>query len=93
MPAIKVTVNGIMKLLFKLNHRKAVGPDKVPTHILRDYADEVAPTLETIFQQSLDTGVVPEDRKRKGKCGCSVQERIQTGSFKLLAGAHALWFV
>ena len=64
MPTIKVTENGVKKLLHKLNPKKAVGPDKVPTRILRDYADEVAPILQTIFQQSLDTGVVPDDWKK-----------------------------
>ena len=64
MPTIKVTENGVKKLLHNLNPKKAVGPDKVPTSILRDYADEVAPILQTIFQQSLDTGAVPEDWKK-----------------------------
>ena len=63
MPTIKVTENGVNKLLHKPNPKKAVGPDKVPTRILRNYADEVAPILQTIFQQSLDTGAVPEDWK------------------------------
>ena len=36
----------------------------VPTRILRDYADDIAPILQSIFQQSLDTGMVPEDWKK-----------------------------
>ncbi len=61
MPDIKVTVKGVWKLLGTLNPRKAAGPDKVPTTILKDYRDILAPVLTVIFQQSLDTGVVPKE--------------------------------
>ena len=60
MSKISVTVNGVKNLLLKLNPKKALGPDIVPTRVLRDYADEIAPILQTIFQQSLDTGDVPD---------------------------------
>ena len=61
MPRIKVSVNGVSCLLKKLNPSKAIGPDMVPTRILRDYADDVSVMLQVIFQQSLDTGDVPAD--------------------------------
>ena len=64
MSKISVTVNGVKNLLLKLNPKKALGPDLVPTHVLRDYADEIAPILQTIFQQSLDTGDVPDDWRK-----------------------------
>ena len=64
MPKIKVSVNGVACLLKKLNPQKAVGPDKVPTNLLKDHADIMAPILQVIFQQSLDTGVVPSDWKQ-----------------------------
>ena len=64
MPKIDVSIEGVKKLLLRLNPKKAVGPDMVPTHILRDYADDIAPILQSIFQQSLDTGMVPEDWKK-----------------------------
>ena len=63
MPRIQVTCEGVVKLLSKLNPKKAIGPDRVPTFILRDYAELIAPILRIIFQQSLDTGEVPDDWK------------------------------
>ena len=36
----------------------------VPTTILKDYSQEIAPILQAIFQQSLDTGEVPDDWKK-----------------------------
>ena len=63
MPRIQVTCVGVVKLLSKLNPKKAIGPDRVPTFILRDYAEFIAPILRIIFQQSLDTGEVPDDWK------------------------------
>ena len=63
MPRIKVTVKGVELLLQKLNPRKAVGPDKVPTILLKEHADIMAPILQVIYQQSLDSGKVPEGWK------------------------------
>ena len=64
MPHIKVTTKGVKSLLQKLNPKKAIGPDLVPTRILKDYADDITtPILQLIYQQSLDTGVVPDDWK------------------------------
>ena len=45
MTKIDVSVEGVKKLLLRLNPKKAVGPDIVPTRILRDYADDIAPIL------------------------------------------------
>ena len=63
MPCIRVTVKGVTNLLQKLNPKKAIGPDLVPTRVLKEYADEVAPILQRIFQKSLNSGKVPEDWK------------------------------
>ena len=64
MPRIKISVNGVETLLKKLNPKKAVGPDRVPTNLLKDHADIMSPVLQVIFQQSLDTGIVPSDWKQ-----------------------------
>ena len=64
MTRITVTLAGVAKLLSSLNPKKAIGPDQVPTFLLKDYAEELAPILQVIFQQSLDTGMVPADWKR-----------------------------
>ena len=64
MPPIIISVNGIKCLLSKLNPNKAIGPDMVPTRLLKDYAEDISPVLQVIFQQSLDTGEVPDDWKQ-----------------------------
>ena len=61
MPEIHITTEGTKKLLEKLNPKKAVGPDLISTTILQEYAEELAPVLRFIFQQSLDTGIIPTD--------------------------------
>ena len=45
MDAIQVTEEGVRKLLFKMNPRKATGPDSIPAPILNDFATEIAPIL------------------------------------------------
>ena len=64
MPPIVISTNGVRKLLSGLNTNRAVGPDKLPTRLLKDFAEFVAPVLQVIFQQSIDTGVLPEDWKQ-----------------------------
>ena len=64
MGSISVSTNGVKCLLDKLNPKKAIGPDMVPTIILKDYSQDIAPILQAIFQQSLDTGEVPDDWKQ-----------------------------
>ena len=63
MSRINVTRNGVELLLKKLNPKKAVGPDRVPTCILKDHADIMSCILQVIYQKSLDTGNVPKDWK------------------------------
>ena len=64
MPSIKVTVEGVLKLLKELKQQKAPGPDGITPKILKECADSIAPLLQQIFQKSLDTGVLPEDWQR-----------------------------
>ena len=61
MPDINFTVNGISKLLSKLNPLKAKGPDKIPIRFLKDYADDISKFLKIIFQNSYNTGDLPRD--------------------------------
>ena len=63
MPSITVSINGIKQLLQKLKPKKATGPDMVPTWGLEDYADEIFPIFQKIFQQSQDTGQVLDNWK------------------------------
>ena len=61
MDAIQVTEEGVRKLLFKMNPRKATGPDSIPARILNDFATEIAPILTVIYNKSLQEGTVPDD--------------------------------
>jgi hypothetical protein len=60
-PEITVSIEGVQKLLQKLNPQKACGPDQIPARIRRDLADVIAPPLTLIFQKSLDEGNIPND--------------------------------
>ncbi len=65
-PSIKnivISVGGVAKLLRNIKPNKASDPDNIPCRILKELADETAPCLATIFQQSLDCGHLPEDWK------------------------------
>ena len=63
MKPIKVTHNGILKLLLNIDPNKAVGPDQVPGHFLKLCAHEIADIYVVLFQASLDQGIVPPDWK------------------------------
>ena len=49
MPDIYVSVSGVEKLLSKLNIHKATGPDEIPSHILKEYASEIALHLQSFL--------------------------------------------
>ena len=47
-----------------MNVNKAAGPDGIPNKLLKACAEEVAPVLTNIFQQSLETSKLPSDWKK-----------------------------
>ena len=49
------------KILKWLNTHKARGPSHIPTRLLQDLTDELAPTLITISQSSLVSGPIPDN--------------------------------
>ena len=61
MPKFEITVQGVTKLLKGLNGGKASGQDKLPNLILKNAANEISPFLKIIFDQSLQTGKLPDD--------------------------------
>ena len=61
MPDIQVTTPGVLKLLSQLDIRKSMGPDGISPRILKETSHEVALILTFIFNQSLSSGVVPQD--------------------------------
>ena len=64
MPDITFSSEGIEKLLKGLNTKKATGPDEIPARILKEAAEEIAPCLKIIFQDSWNTGSVPSDWRK-----------------------------
>ena len=58
---IHIDTNGIEKLLRNLKVHKAAGPDGISCQILKELAEELAPVLGALFEQSLRDGVLPDD--------------------------------
>ena len=63
MPDISVTASEIKNLLQNLNVHKATGPDEIGTRVLNETSDMLAPILEIIFNNFLNTGAVPNNWK------------------------------
>ena len=61
---ISINVSGIHKLLSDLNPFKATGPDAISAHFLKETANELAPMLTCLFNQSLTTGEITQDWKK-----------------------------
>ena len=66
MEEISITTNGVQKLLEGLNPNKAVGPDNLPTRVLKKLSYEIAPYLTAIYNKSI---------KALHKCSPCIQER------------------
>ena len=64
MPKIIITIPEILKLLSEINPHKASGPDNILACVLKETASEIAPMLTHLFQQSLNTGVIPPEWKQ-----------------------------
>ena len=60
-PPIKIKTEGVQKLLAHVNPSKASGPDNIPNRILKECANQLAPSLSIIFQLSIDSGELPKD--------------------------------
>ena len=58
MPSISFSAHGIQLLLVL---GKAPGPDGLTAHIFKHCASEIAPILQMLFTQSLNTGTLPEN--------------------------------
>ncbi len=60
---IDLTVNDIYPLLHSLNEHKATGPDGIPNKILKETAQQTAPSLCLLFNLSLRCDSLPEEWK------------------------------
>ena len=63
MPQIKVTVDGVLKLLKNLSPNKSPGPDGIPARLLKELAVEIAPVFTILFQAFINQGKIPKDWK------------------------------
>ena len=46
---IKVSVEGVKKLLQNLKPNKAAGPDRIPNRVLKELAEELAPIIAALI--------------------------------------------
>ena len=55
-----ISVNVVAAQLQPLNPNKSTGPDQIPPWFMKEYSNDIAPILTTIFQESINSGVVPQ---------------------------------
>ena len=60
-PSLSIDACGVLSLLKRLNPHKAHGPDELSPQLLRLVAEELAPVLTIIFQQSYNLSSTPKD--------------------------------
>ena len=60
---IEVTVDEVMERLSELDTTKACGPDKIPARLLKEYSEQIAPSLYCLFNHSLSIGQIPREWK------------------------------
>ena len=58
---LTIDLDGVTKLLQEINPKKACGPDGIPSQLLKDLSQELAPVICHIFSKSLSTGDLPDD--------------------------------
>ena len=64
MDNIIISTDGVQKLLGNLKTDKAMGPDEIHPSILKNLNVELSSILCHIFQQSLNSGTLPDDWKK-----------------------------
>ena len=57
------SIGRVHKLLTKIDEKKSVGLDKIPSKLLKIAADIIAPSLTAIFTASINTGIFPNEWK------------------------------
>ena len=61
MESVILNREGIINLLTNLDSKKAKGPDKLPTTLLKITASEIAEAVTFLFSQSYESGQLPND--------------------------------
>ena len=62
---VQVSVEEISKILSSLDVLKAVGPDKLPTIVLKECAESLAPSVTAVVNFGLRTGLQLTEGKKK----------------------------
>ena len=57
------SIGRVHKLLTKIDEKKSVGLDKIPSKLLKIAADIIAPSLTAILTASINTGIFPNEWK------------------------------
>ena len=60
-PSLSIDAYGVLSQLRRLNPNKAHGSDELSPQLLKLVAEELAPALTIIFQQSYDLSSTPKD--------------------------------
>ena len=61
---IEISIDDVRSHFRRVNPHKAHGPDYISCKALRVCVDQLARPFQRLFQQSIDTGVVPKLWKR-----------------------------
>ena len=61
MSDIALSLEGVYNLLTNPNIHKACGPDQIHGRVLKEAADIISPFLTTLFKNSVDFRVIPDD--------------------------------
>ena len=56
-------LDDVLIVLLNLDTNKATGPDDIPPRLLKETAHQIAPSLCSLFNRSLNSGSLPEDWK------------------------------
>ena len=89
-PEIIITINGVKKLMEKINPHKASGSDMVSAKFLKEVATEISPALTLLINASILQSIIPTDWKeafinptyKKGKNNRGIAENYRPISLK-----------
>ncbi len=62
-PNITIEPEGVKKMLNSLKANKAAGPDRISPRLLKELAEQLYMPLTILYQNSIDTGIVPDQWK------------------------------
>ena len=61
--SISVSTKDVNSVLSTLSTDKVTGPDEISARLLKECANEIAPSLTALFNKSLSLGKVPQEWK------------------------------